>query len=871
MDEASELAAVHAFLRRYETDRQQGAARTAPDYAAMWPEHAAAIEREYAALQQAEAGVAEELRIGPYAVVRELGRGGQAVVYLARDERLQREVALKVLPRNRTSLEQELRLRREAMTAARLEDSGICPVYDVGHDGSHAFLAMRYVPGRTLGACIEAARAADTPGPALPLPQLLELFERLCQSLHRAHEAGVVHRDLKPGNIMLGDDGVPVLLDFGLAVDVETDGPLLTRSGDVFGTPAYLPPERLLGHGRGGDRRWDVWAVGVSLYEACTLQRPFAAPTLDGLYRAILNDDPTPVRRLVAALPVDLGHVLAVCLDKVPERRYQTAADLAYDLRAVRLREPIRARPPSVWRRVQRWHRRYAALATALWVTLFGLLALAAVQRSMLDDVRSARDEAQSLNEFLVEKLLLAATPNEARGRELTAAEVFERAAANVASAFPEPTPVAGMLQHVLGRAFQQLGRRQESATAFERAVRIRSSVLGATHRETLRSRRELTIAQQDRDQIAGIEASLREILALQSAALGGDDEDTLVTRRELSRHLLTLGRPAEAEIEARAVVAGLERTLGPEAPRTLGARHWVGRTLVAQGRRAEAEPIFRQVLALRRRVLPADSVEIGQSLTDLATLLHDRASYEHLPAKWDEAEVVYLEDQALALRIYPKTHPSFATSTNNLASFWADRFAQAQEPARKAEYAQRAEQMFRESLALREATDGPDSIRVATVCVNLASLLSPLGRHEEALALLDRALSIRERVLGRNHLETVKVLNNRAIATNNWRGPAAGVPLAQEALARARANPEFDPVLRNIIEYACVAMLSQADRHEEALVAAEAFHPRAVAQWGANSGQARSTAKSAARALRALGRPDEAAAWEAKGTPAAR
>lgn len=869
MDDVSELAAVHAFLRRFAADRQQGVRKNCVEYEAEFPAHAAAIAREYEALAGGAAGEPDAVRIGAYRIVRELGRGGQAIVYLARDERLQRDVALKVLPRAHASVEQELRLQREALTAARLEDTGICPIYEIGHDGAHAFLAMRYVAGETLAARIARARAAGgDPSPVMPLPQLLWLFERLAASLHRAHEAGVVHRDMKPGNVMIGDDDQPVLLDFGLAADVESEGPLLTRTGDVFGTPAYLPPERLLGHARIADRRWDLWALGVALYEACTLRRPFEAPTLDALYRAILTDEPIAPRRLVPSLSSDLASVIGACLEKSPERRYRTAADLAADLRAVRTGEPIRVRPPSLARRVQRWHRRHAALATGLWLVVAGLGATIVVQRSMLAEVRSAHDDAQKINDFLIERLLLALTPREARGRELTVAEVFDRAGRNVAEAITEPSRVGGLLHHVLGRAYHQIGRRQEAAAAFERAVAIRDEVLGSDARETLASRRELARAQFTRDDFAGALQTLRDVLARQTAAFGDSDDDTVATRDTLTELLLAIGRPVEAEQEARAVLAIRERTLPTEHRDLLEARESLARCYVAQGRRAEAEPIEREVVTARRRTLGPDSIELEHALTDLSTLLHDRASYEHLQEKWAEAEAAYAEQIAIAQRIYPKSNPGYATSVNNVASFWSDRAAMTDDPAQRSEYQRRAEELFLESLALREATDGPDSTRVAIVCGNLTSLLASMGRHEEALAMIDRALAIRERVNGKNHVETVKALNNRGVLLLRWKGGEAGLPVLAEALARAQAHPELDSMLRSMIENSYIKALCGAGRDAEAVVAIEAFHPRAIAQWGEDSEPVRELGRLAAAALRRLARDADAAVWESRASP---
>ena len=196
--------------------------------------------------------------VGPYRLIAELGRGGQATVFLAEDTRVDRRVALKVLTGTRFAVDRLLRFKREAVVASKLEHRGICSVFEAGVDEGIAFIAMEYLEGKTLGEKIGAAKGSgdsessclslDTTGGssssarskgARDVLGVVALIEKVALALHAAHEIGVVHRDIKPGNIMVGTDGDPCLMDFGLARQEDSDGPALTRSGDLFGTPGF--------------------------------------------------------------------------------------------------------------------------------------------------------------------------------------------------------------------------------------------------------------------------------------------------------------------------------------------------------------------------------------------------------------------------------------------------------------------------------------------------------------------------------------------------------------------------------------------------------------------------------------------------------
>jgi WD40 repeat protein len=310
-------------------------------------------------------------RIGPYTVLRELGRGGQAVVYLAEDKRLGRPVALKVLTHTLDGEgKQLLRFRRESEVTARLDHPGICTVFEAGELGRIAWIAMRYVEGETLARLIESR--ASRPPSAVQIGALASLFETVARTLHTAHEAGLVHRDIKPGNVMVTPSGDPVLMDFGLAREA-TGSSSETVTGTVLGTPAYVAPEVIEGRAGTVDRRTDVYSLGVSMYEALTGKLPFEAPTRHELHHRILGSEADDPRRSNPALSEDFAVVVATAMAKEPDRRYQTALDLAEDLRRMRVHEPIRARPAGPLLRLALWSRRNPGLAASLGGLLLAL------------------------------------------------------------------------------------------------------------------------------------------------------------------------------------------------------------------------------------------------------------------------------------------------------------------------------------------------------------------------------------------------------------------------------------------------------------------------------------------------------------------
>jgi len=390
---------------------------------------------------------------GHFMLLKELGRGAQGVVYLAEDTQLGRKVALKML--SNAGLQSDgarERFRREAEAAGKLDHPNICGVHEVGEVDEIPFIAMQYVRGTTLGELLDAARdgtaldeesSVDSTITTLTgkdaVRDVLRLIERAARALHAAHEVGLVHRDIKPANIMVTPEGHPVVLDFGLARDLDDTDGQLTETGAILGTPAYMSAEQLLGRRDEIDRRTDVYGLGVTLFEALTLQRPYDAENFEQFYQKILQGTPANPRKINPRIPPDLGTVVEVAMERDRDRRYASAWEFAEDLRRVRSFEPIHAKPAGLLLRSTKWAKRnqpqaVAILATVLFAAIgLGFLISQRIERR--DAIRGYLADAESWIEAgdfsaALESVALAAErdPESTRAVELKAE--IERASA---------------------------------------------------------------------------------------------------------------------------------------------------------------------------------------------------------------------------------------------------------------------------------------------------------------------------------------------------------------------------------------------------------------------------------------------------------
>jgi len=322
-----------------------------------------------------------------YEIESELGRGGMGVVYKARDVKLDRTVALKiVIGGGHASSAALARFLAEAKAAAAVRHPGIAQVYEFGEHGGLPFLVLEFCPGGTL-----ADKLAGTP---LPQTTAAELVERIASAVHSAHTAGIIHRDLKPANVLLAADGSLRVGDFGLARHSNSSSGL-TATGAILGSPSYMAPEQAAGSKEIGPAA-DVYGLGAILYECLTGRPPFRAATPLETMMQVLKDDPVPPTRLVPKLSRDLETICLKCLRKEPRHRYASAEELAADLRRYLEGRPVAARPAGPVEKMWKATRRRPALAGAIAASMFALIAVVGVivwkNAELLHERNAARD-----------------------------------------------------------------------------------------------------------------------------------------------------------------------------------------------------------------------------------------------------------------------------------------------------------------------------------------------------------------------------------------------------------------------------------------------------------------------------------------------
>src|SRR6476661_6902117 len=276
-----------------------------------------------------------QMEFGDYALLEEIGRGGQGVVYRAHQKSLNRTVALKVIGLGPWTTETHLkRFRREAEAAASLEHPGIVPIHEVGERDGQCYFSMKFVEGGQLD---EVVRRAP-----MSIRQGAELIAKVARTVHYAHEHGILHRDIKPGNNLLDAKGEPHLTDFGLARLVESES-TVTRTMEVLGTPSYMAPEQAMGNDAAVDNVTDVYGLGAVLYQLLTGQPPFAGGATYETIKLLLDTEPRQPRLLNPRIDRDISTICLKCLEKDPKRRYPSALALAEDLERWLKHEPIQA------------------------------------------------------------------------------------------------------------------------------------------------------------------------------------------------------------------------------------------------------------------------------------------------------------------------------------------------------------------------------------------------------------------------------------------------------------------------------------------------------------------------------------------------
>ena len=679
-------------------------------------------------------------QIGPYQLLEVVGAGGMGMVYRAEQlEPVRRIVALKLIKLGMDTRDVVARFAAEKQALAILDHPGIAKVFDAGaSDLGRPYFVMEYVPGEPITQYCDRLRLATR--------QRLELFARVCLAVQHAHYKGVVHRDLKPGNVLVVEqDGEPMpkVIDFGIAKVIDASGLSgVTMQGAAapVGTPAYMSPEQAAASGD-VDTRADVYSLGVILYELLTGALPLdpktiGATTLAEWQRALETHDAQPPSCLANApidreLRGDLDRVTLKALAKDRDERYGSAADLAEDVRHVLDYEPVRAAPPGRWYRARKFVRRHrvgvaasAAIALALVAgvvgTSIGYVRAERARRSeAAQRARAQTAEAISsqVNKFLSD-MLLSASPRQAMGKPMLVRDVLDRAAGQLDGKFPDQQLVEASLRNTIGCAYHGLGEYKPAEAQLATAYAIRSRELGADHIDTLVSQYNFAALLESAGKMDDAERLYRDNLAQARRAVGDEDRLTLRAMRGLATFLNARGRADEAAPLHEEAAQRAGAALGPDDPDTLSAMNNLASLRKSQGKADEAAQLYRDVAERRARVLGEDHPDTLLTRNNVAVTLDALG-------KSADAEPILRDVLDRSRRVLGPAHSQTLTTTNSLAGVFA-----------KLGRAAESEALFRAVLEGRRQSLGNDHPDMMTSLGNLATVLERQGKLDEAAPL---------------------------------------------------------------------------------------------------------------------------------------
>jgi tetratricopeptide (TPR) repeat protein/tRNA A-37 threonylcarbamoyl transferase component Bud32 len=711
--------------------------------------------------------------IGPGTIIRDiriveqLGAGGMGETWLGVQEAIGREVAVKVIrAERRLDAAAKARFLREAHILGQLEHPNICRLYDFVETDEADLIVLELIRGRSLRELL-----------AEPLDDeaKLRIASQVLAALEAAHAISVVHRDLKPDNIMVADDGTVKVLDFGLARhaipgaaidrtdpngppagagdDRATEDPGVTRLGEVVGTPRYLSPEQARGDQLTAAS--DMFVFGLLLRELWTGRPPFSEElTVRRLVMKAMMGEVEPVTGIDPAVAGLIGELCAV------EARDRPSAAAAQE----RL-QWIRERPRRVAKR-RAMVVVMAALALAATVSTAGFFHARSSQRQ----AEAARAEAEAVNTFL-RSMLASAAPDE-RGIDTRVVEVLDAAAERVDVDFADHSLSRAAVHSTLGETYLALGVWRASRQQFEEAAAIRKAELGTDHRETIRAEMQAAAAMAFEGRQTEAESALAGLHDRCMRLFGEDDELTMSAGSNLSVVLQKQGRYDEAEPLVRRDVAWKREHLGEEDDRTLGAVMNLGNLLSRLRLEEEAEATFRELLSIQTRKLGADHPDTLATASNLAVLLSRDES------RADEATALLDDTIDRKRRVLGEEHPE-TLRTMGVRAILARRLAHLEE----------AEQLTREILGIQRSTlpaDHPDTLATE---MSLGIVLFKQGRLDEAERLLRNALDTAERTLGENHRDTLNVLGNLANVLVAADRPAQAEVYARRLLASCRQS----------------------------------------------------------------------------------
>lgn len=681
--------------------------------------------------------------LGGHRLIRPIGSGGMGQVWLAEDEGLRRQVALKVVRPDLISEKMVDLFAREARAGGRLNHPGLVKVLTHGEEAGVAWIAMEYVEGSwTLRDFLDQVAKVGEASEDY-YRHAASFVARVADALHAAHEGGVIHRDLKPQNILITPSDEPKVTDFGLARI--TDESLLSRTGDFAGTYAYMSPEQVAARRIGLDHRTDVFSLGVVLYEMLAMRRPFDGDTAAQVGHQIMQKDPPGLRSLRSLIPRDLDVIVGKCLEKDRDRRYDSMAAVAQDLRRHLGNEPILARPAGRLRKVQLWARRNPAKTVAATMAIVGL---SAVGWFGMENARIAQEREEQAR-------IAGENAELARVRALDAEAERDRA------------------NGLLAERNEALAAEMDRARELEQVTRFQEDQLAGLDPVGMGIRLRTSLRQliEERGLNAGLdEAQISELLAPYEGLLGAEDltrltrqllasdlflpaldtiesafkDDPVLQGRLLQVVSMTMTKVGLASLALEPMEKSVEiqrRVLGAHHPDTLEIRMELAWLVHQQEPGGVALDHQREILADCRRELEEDHQVTQEALLRLGSMLAELGELA-------EAEATLLEALEVARRLPEGSDRASANVMQGLAQvsvILGDH--------------EKAESLMRESLEVYSLLDGEDSEAAAGKLGNLGLVLQTAGKFGEAEEVLRESLELEQRQKGSDHPATLAAM----------------------------------------------------------------------------------------------------------------
>ena len=794
-------------------------------------------------------------KLGPYRILRLLGSGGMGMVYLAErdDGQFDQKVAIKLGRHRLVDPQTKMRLQSERQILADLDHPNIARLFDGGTTPEGVpYLVMEYVDGVRIDAYCDLHR--------LTIEARLELFKTICSAVHYAHQNLVIHRDIKAANILVTDDGVPKLLDFGIAKLTDQQGAAaagLTRDGAVIMTPAHAAPEQMLN--QTVTTATDTYALGLLLYQLLSGLRAYdvddlspadyaqlvcyqvpAKPSLqllNGMNEAqrtgrsidkamierVAFDRNTSVERLVRRLRGDIDTIILNALRKEPERRYRSASALAEDIDLHMRSMPIVARADSWKYRTGKFMRRhYAAVALSglAAATLVGFAITLSVQNQRIS---LERDRAQEVSHML-EDIFYTSDPARARGADISAAEILAAGAERIRNELVDQPELRATLMGTIGRVYFSLGEYQESRELLEQALALQVETHGHDHPDSAAAKTdlaELLIRGAEYERAGQL---LQSALAVTREELGDSAPETAENRYFLAEVSRATGQLVAAELLGRDSVQAYSSLGDGYGLQLAEARNLLARILQLRGELDGAEVLQRDAIATLRAAEGSDHPYMAYYLQSLGVMLQSQGDL-------DGADAALREATEVTRRVLGDKHDLLASTLIDRG-----RLLHAQG------YLAEAATVMREALALDRNTFGDTHPDVGYDRIVLGMVLHDQGDTLAALEMLRQSLEIFETSLGPDHQYTASALTEMGAILNTLGRAAEAEPLLARALVVRETDyaPDHELVAATRAEYA--DSLTYAGRFDEA----EAMLLRSIEALDGKPGRRRDRADAA-------------------------